>query len=288
MASTRPGCRSATLPGTKNVARIPRRSRRTSSCGTATFAPYVPCDSTPGRWAFPGSSPIHTSSASKSNVNEAAQRAPPGHMPARPSISSRFPTGRQPQGEADPAPARGVCGVDDAHALIVVPLVDWHALSIDGSGGGQLQQVHAVVEAHGRWAFAMKRVQDADCVSLGHQPGGLGLGDPAKVGDPPVCAHHAASDLAAENQGDDATGLVLVDAAEGGGLDVEAGLFPDLAAQAVVDALVEFEDTTGRFPAAAVKSADEQGAAVVVHHDPGDADRVTGLLDIHVDHPRVA
>src|SRR6516164_5223771 len=93
MASTRPGCRSATLPGTKNVARTPRRSRRASSCGTATFAPYVPCDSTPGRRAFSGSSPIHTSSASKSNVNEAAQRAPAGHMLAGPPLSCRLPTG---------------------------------------------------------------------------------------------------------------------------------------------------------------------------------------------------
>src|SRR5215813_14962878 len=93
MASTRPGCRSATRPGTKNVARTPRRSSRASRAGTATFAPYVPCDSTPGRWAFSGSSPIHTSSASKSNVNEAAQRAPSGHMLAGPPLSSRLSAG---------------------------------------------------------------------------------------------------------------------------------------------------------------------------------------------------
>jgi hypothetical protein len=48
--------------------------------GTATFAPYVPCDRTPGRSALAGSSPIQTSSASKSYVKLAANRAPSGHM----------------------------------------------------------------------------------------------------------------------------------------------------------------------------------------------------------------
>ena len=50
----------------------PWRSRRSRISGTATFAPYVPCDRTPGLFALAGSSPIHTSSASKSNVNAAA------------------------------------------------------------------------------------------------------------------------------------------------------------------------------------------------------------------------
>jgi hypothetical protein len=78
---------------------------------------------------------------------------------------------------------------------------------------------------------------------------------------------------------------VLVDAAEGAGLDVEAGLFADLAAQAVLDRLGEFEDATGRLPAAVVAALDEQGMAAAVGDDAADADRVAGLRGVQVEPP---
>jgi hypothetical protein len=144
------------------------------------------------------------------------------------------------------------------------------------------------VAAYGCWAFVVERVQDADCVCLGHQPGvsdsvtqRKSLTSPLKASAPPVI-------LQRKHEGDDGVGHALVDAAEGDGRDVEAGPFPDFAAQAVVDTLAEFEDAAGWFPAAAIKSADEQGAAIVVDDYPGDADRVAGRLGIQVDHPRVA
>jgi hypothetical protein len=46
----------------------------------------------------------------------------------------------------------------------------------------------------------------------------------------------AAGDFASEDEGDDASGEVLVDAGEGNRFDVEAGFFVDFAAEAVVDA----------------------------------------------------
>ena len=142
--------------------------------------------------------------------------------------------------------------------------------------------------AYGCWAFVMECVEDRDCVCLGHQPGGFGFGDPAEVADLPVNGQRATGDLAEEHEGDDGVGHVLVDATEDDGLDGEAGLFPDFAAQAVVDTLAEFKDAAGWFPAAAVKSADEQGAAMVVEDYPGDADRVARRLGIQVDQPRMA
>src|SRR6516162_3498424 len=55
-----------------------RRSRICRIIGTPILAPYVPWESTPGRAAFAGFSAIHTSSASKSKVMAAAERAPAG------------------------------------------------------------------------------------------------------------------------------------------------------------------------------------------------------------------
>ncbi len=69
----------------------------------------------------------------------------------------------------------------------------------------------------------------------------------------------AAGDLAAEDQGDNAAGHVLVDTGESDGLHVEAGFLADLAAQAVVDGLAEFEDAAGRFPAVVVARAGSAG-----------------------------
>ena len=76
-----------------------------------------------------------------------------------------------------------------------------------------------------------------------------------------------AGDLAAEDEGDDPAGHVLVDAGEGDGLDVEAGFLADLAAQPIVDGLAEFQDSAGWFPAVVVGPLGQQGAAVVVGDD---------------------
>jgi hypothetical protein len=55
----------------------------------------------------------------------------------------------------------------------------------------------------------------------------------------------AAGDLAAEDQGDDVAGHVLVDAGEGVWLDVESGFLADLAAQAIMDGLGQLQDAAG-------------------------------------------
>jgi hypothetical protein len=52
--------------------------------------------------------------------------------------------------------------------------------------------------------------------------------------------------------------MFFVDAGECHRVDVQAGFVADLAAQAVVDGLAEFEDAAGRFPAVVVAALDEQ------------------------------
>ena len=104
---------------------------------------------------------------------------------------------------------------------------------------------------------------------------------PAEGGDLVGGGQVSPSDLAAEYQGDDGPGHVLVDAGEGDGLDVEAGLLADLAAQAVGDGLAGFQDAAGGFPVAVVAALDEQRPAVVVGDDAADADRVAGRLVVH-------
>ena len=73
-----------------------------------------------------------------------------------------------------------------------------------------------------------------------------------------VVSEISAGDLAAEDEGDDAAGHVLVDAGEGDGLDVEPGFLADFAAQAVVDGFAEFEDAAWWLPAVVVRPLDEQ------------------------------
>lgn len=87
----------------------------------------------------------------------------------------------------------------------------------------------------------------------------------------------AVGDLTAEDQGEDAADHVLVDAAEGARLDVKAGLFADLAAQAVLDRLGEFENAAGGLPVLVVAPLDEQSFTVAVGDDATDADGMTGI-----------
>jgi hypothetical protein len=87
--------------------------------------------------------------------------------------------------------------------------------------------------ADGGRVVAAERVQDADRVGFIGQVGDLGAGNPAEGGDLLSDRKISPGDLAAEDQGDDGPGHVLVDAGQGDGLDVQAGFLADLAAQAV-------------------------------------------------------
>ena len=81
------------------------------------------------------------------------------------------------------------------------------------------------------------------------RPGSFRFGGPAEIGGFIVGGQHSPGDLAAEHESDDGAGHVLVDAGQGDGLNIEAGLFADLAAQPIMDALAQFQDAAGRFPA---------------------------------------
>jgi hypothetical protein len=144
------------------------------------------------------------------------------------------------------------------------------------------------VVAHCRQVVAAEGVQDADGVGLVHEVGDFAVGSPAEGGCFVVGGEVAAGDSAAENQGDDAAGHVLVHAGERVRLDAEPGLLADLAAQPVGDGLAEFEDAAGGFPVLVVAAADEQDAAVVVGDDAADADRVPGQRSVHEITSRVA
>ena len=132
----------------------------------------------------------------------------------------------------------------------------------------------------GRGVLA-ERVEEPDGVGLGGEFADGGFVGPPEGGDLVVGGELAAGDLAAEDQGDDAAGHVLVHAGERVGLDVEAGFLADLAAQAIVDGLAEFQDAAGGFPVLVVAPLDEQRAAVVVGDDAADADRMPGRLVVH-------
>jgi hypothetical protein len=85
----------------------------------------------------------------------------------------------------------------------------------------------------------------------------------------------AADDAGAEDQRDDAELDDLVDAHKAFGFDEDAGLLIDLAAYAVVDGLVQFEDAAGDLPVAIVAALHDEDP-VVVGDDGGGADAVAG------------
>lgn len=137
-------------------------------------------------------------------------------------------------------------------------------------------------------ASSRRGVEEADGVGFAGELADVGLVGPVEGGYLVVGGEVAAGDLAAEDQGDDAAGHVLVDAGERAGLDVESGFLADLAAQAVMDGLLQLEDSPGRLPVLVVAAADEQDAAVVVGDDAADTDRVPGLRSVHQITSRVA
>lgn len=119
------------------------------------------------------------------------------------------------------------------------------------------------------WACVVQGVQEADRVDLGHLLGHLFRGEPCDRGRFLRGALGSARRLAAEDQGDDASGRVLVDPGELVHLDVDARLLQDLAADAGLRGLGEFEDSARQFPSPVVRSADRQESAVLAEHRPG-------------------
>jgi hypothetical protein len=133
-------------------------------------------------------------------------------------------------------------------------------LAVVGAYCGGAREVECVGDAYGE-CFA-----HSVCDFIAGEPGDL-----VTFGGGVWCS---AGDAAAEDEGDDALGHVFVDAGEGFGLDVQASLFVDFAAEAVDGALTEFEDAAWGFPVFVVSALDGHDRSVVGDDGCGDADRV--------------
>jgi hypothetical protein len=105
------------------------------------------------------------------------------------------------------------------------------------------------------------RIQHADRVGLGGQAAYAVLIGPAGVLGLVSGDEFPSGDRAAEDEGDDTSAHVLVDAGQGHGLDVETGFLACLAAQALFDGLAEFENATGWFPMMVVTALISEDAA---------------------------
>lgn len=112
-------------------------------------------------------------------------------------------------------------------------------------------------------------IQQSDRVDLGHPLGHLVRREPADRGRFAGRPLASAGGLAPEDQGDDASGDVLVDPGELVHLDVDARLLLDLALNARFRGLVEFEYAAGELPSAVVGAADCQKAPVLAHDHSG-------------------
>jgi hypothetical protein len=78
--------------------------------------------------------------------------------------------------------------------------------------------------------------------------------------------------LTAVDKRDDAAVEVLVDAGEAVDGDGDAVFFEDLTADALLEGLVEFEDSAWRFPVVVIAAANYKDVVVVVDDNSGDAD----------------
>jgi hypothetical protein len=137
-----------------------------------------------------------------------------------------------------------------------------------------LADVLAVVGAYCGGACEVECVGDAYGECFAHAVGDFIAGEPGDLvafGGGVWCS---AGDAAAEDEGDNGLGHVFVDTGEGFGLDVQAGLFVDFAAEAVDGALTEFEDAAWGFPVFVVAALDGHDRSVVGDDGCGDADRV--------------
>jgi hypothetical protein len=98
-------------------------------------------------------------------------------------------------------------------------------------------------------------------------------------------ARDAVGGFAAEDQRDDQARHVLVDACEGRReCDLDAGFFEDFALEGLGDGLLAFEDAARGLPLAVVAAFDQEGTALVVDDDSGDAHGVR-TVSAHVPLP---
>ena len=134
----------------------------------------------------------------------------------------------------------------------------------------------AVVGAYRGGACEVECVGDTYGECLAHSACDLIAGEPGDVATFVRGVWCSAGDAAAEYEGDDALGHVLVDAGEGFGIDVQAGFFEDFAAEAIDGALIEFEDAPWGFPVLVVSALDGHDGSVVGDDRCCDADRVAG------------
>ena len=117
-------------------------------------------------------------------------------------------------------------------------------------------------------------VEDSDGVGGVHGLGDFVAGHPPDFGGFDGGGAGLIVGVAAEDEGDDAAVEVLVDAGEAIDGDVDAGFFEDLAADALFEGFVEFEDAAGWFPVIVVAAANDEDAVLVVDDDAGNADGV--------------
>jgi hypothetical protein len=105
---------------------------------------------------------------------------------------------------------------------------------------------------------------------------------PLETGYLVVGRQFATEDPAAENEGDDSTVHVLIDAGQDNRLNGEPSLLADFATYTCMDGLAEFEDSAWGLPVEVVSPPDEQRSVVVIYYYTCHADRVTGALWAHL------
>ena len=141
-------------------------------------------------------------------------------------------------------------------------------------------QVGAVVLAH-RGLSVLHGVQDPDREGFADQFSDFIGGGPQETGCFVVGGELAAGDAAAEDQCDDSSRHILVNAGQCDGFDGEPGFFSHLAAHAVRDGLAQFEHPARWLPMPVVAPSYEEGASVV-KDDTGHADRVSWARSAHL------
>lgn len=144
--------------------------------------------------------------------------------------------------------------------------------------GFQLDESHAVMGSDGRRVRRVERVQDTYRVRLVGKLHDLAARRPAQCPGLGARGRVPVDRLAAEDEGDDQAGHVLVHASQDRrGRDLDSGLFEHFALKGVGDRLPGLQHSAGRFPVAVVPPLDQQGAALIVDDDPGDAHGVRAL-----------